>query len=78
VHEVVGDARPTRLELALGEALVEMAPELVTQIRDVLGEYETRGGRVQMVTFDGSGHGPPFDAADRWAKLFWEHVASAG
>jgi pimeloyl-ACP methyl ester carboxylesterase len=55
-----------------------MAPELVTQIRDVLGEYETRGGRVQMVTFDGSGHGPPFDAADRWAKLFWEHVASAG
>ena len=50
---------------------------MVSQIRDVLGDYEVRGGRVRMEMFEGSGHGPVFDAADRWADVFWEHVASA-
>jgi len=27
--------------------------------------------------FEGSGHGPLFDAADRWAEVFWEHVRAA-
>lgn len=26
---------------------------------------------------EGSGHGPLFDAADRWSKLFFDFVASA-
>jgi len=29
-----------------------------------------------MEMFEGSGHGPLFDAADRWATLFFEFVAS--
>ena len=50
---------------------------MVTQIRNVLTEYEKRGGRVRMEMFEGSGHGPVVDAADRWSKLFFEFVASA-
>jgi pimeloyl-ACP methyl ester carboxylesterase len=49
---------------------------MVTQIRNVLDDYARRGGRVRMEMFDGSGHGPLFDAADRWAKLFFEFLAS--
>jgi hypothetical protein len=29
-----------------------------------------------MVTFEGSGHGPIFDAADRWSGLFFSFLAS--
>jgi len=50
---------------------------MVTQIRNVLTEYGRRGGRVRMEMFEGSGHGPVADAADRWSKLFFEFVASA-
>ena len=50
---------------------------MVSQIRDVFDQYQARGGRVRVEMFEGSGHGPVFDAADRWAKIFWEHVASA-
>jgi len=50
---------------------------MVTQIRNVLTEYGKRGGRVRMEMFDGSGHGPVVDAADRWSQLFFEFVASA-
>ncbi len=49
---------------------------MVTQIRNVLEEYGRRGGRVQVQMFEGSGHGPLFDAADRWSRLFFEFVAS--
>src|SRR5690349_3253388 len=49
---------------------------MVTQIRHVLKEYGRRGGRVQMETFEGSGHGPFLDAADRWSTLFIEFLAS--
>jgi hypothetical protein len=30
-----------------------------------------------MEMFEGSGHGPVVDAADRWSKLFFEFVATA-
>jgi pimeloyl-ACP methyl ester carboxylesterase len=50
---------------------------MVTQIRNVLTQYGRRGGRVRMEMFEGSGHGPVADAADRWSRLFFEFVASA-
>jgi pimeloyl-ACP methyl ester carboxylesterase len=50
---------------------------MVTQIRNVLDSYRAAGGRVQMEMFEGSGHGPLFDAADRWSKLFFEFLESA-
>lgn len=50
---------------------------MVSQIRNVLSTYAARGGSVRMEMFEGSGHGPVVDAADRWARLFWEHVAAA-
>lgn len=50
---------------------------MVTQIRNVLDRYAAAGGRVQVEMFEGSGHGPIFDAADRWSKLFFEFLASA-
>lgn len=49
---------------------------MVTQIRNVLERYRSAGGRVQMEMFEGSGHGPLFDAADRWSKLFFEFLAT--
>jgi pimeloyl-ACP methyl ester carboxylesterase len=50
---------------------------MVSQIRNVLTEYQRRGGRVRMEMFEGSGHGPVVDAADRWSKLFFDFVATA-
>ena len=58
-----------------GEEVYPPQP-MVTQIRNVLEQYRKRGGRVEMEMFEGSGHGPLFDAADRWATLFFEFVAS--
>ncbi len=50
--------------------------QMVTQIRTVLERYRDAGGRVRMEMFEGSGHGPIFDAADRWKALFFEFLAS--
>jgi pimeloyl-ACP methyl ester carboxylesterase len=50
---------------------------MVTQIRTVLERYREAGGHVQMEKFEGSGHGPLFDAAERWSKLFFEFLATA-
>jgi pimeloyl-ACP methyl ester carboxylesterase len=50
---------------------------MVTQIRNVLERYRDGGGHVQIEMFDGSGHGPLFDAAERWSKVFFEFLASA-
>jgi pimeloyl-ACP methyl ester carboxylesterase len=47
---------------------------MITQIRDVLTEYEARGGRVQMSMYEGSGHFPPIDARERWAAEFWDFL----
>ena len=49
---------------------------MVSQIRDVLEQYQGAGGRVEMEMFEGSGHAPQFDAAQDWAELFFEFLAS--
>ncbi len=49
---------------------------MVTQIRTVLGRYADAGGRVETVMFEGSGHGPHVDAADRWQHTFWQFLDS--
>src|SRR3954451_10544413 len=54
------------------------APQpMVQQIRNVLSEYEARGGRVQMSMYDGSGHFPPIDAAERWSAEFFAFLEAA-
>jgi pimeloyl-ACP methyl ester carboxylesterase len=50
---------------------------MVTQIRNVLGRYRDSGGQVQIEMFEGSGHGPLFDAAERWSEIFFAFLASA-
>jgi pimeloyl-ACP methyl ester carboxylesterase len=47
---------------------------MVTQIRTVLERYRDAGGRVQMEMFEGSGHCPAIDAAERWSALFFEFL----
>ncbi len=42
----------------------------------VLERYRHSGGHVQFEMFEGSGHGPPFDAAERWSKTFFAFLAS--
>lgn len=49
---------------------------MVTQIRDVLEQYREAGGRVVMEMFEGSGHGPQFDAAGAWSETFFDFLAS--
>ena len=58
-----------------GEEVFPPQP-MVTQIRDVLDRYAAKGGRVRVEMFEGSGHGPLFDAAERWSKVFFEFLAS--
>jgi pimeloyl-ACP methyl ester carboxylesterase len=58
-----------------GEEVFPPQP-MVSQIRAVLTEYRDRGGRVEMEMFEGSGHGPLFDAADRWKGTFFKFLAS--
>jgi hypothetical protein len=49
---------------------------MVSQIRAVLERYRDAGGRVQMEVLEGSGHGPIFDAANRWRQLFFGFLDS--
>src|SRR6266513_2834775 len=49
---------------------------MVSQIRNVLEEYRRRGGRVEMEMFEGSGHGPLFDAAEKWSDGFFKFLAT--
>jgi pimeloyl-ACP methyl ester carboxylesterase len=49
---------------------------MVTQIRDVLERYAAAGGSVRTEIFEGSGHGPHVDAADRWLALYLEFLAA--
>ncbi|MBU6358795.1 MAG: alpha/beta hydrolase [Chloroflexi bacterium] len=48
---------------------------MVTQIRNVLQRYADQGGSVQMEMFEGSGHGPVFDAAQRFSDTFFRHIS---
>ena len=50
---------------------------MVTQIRNVLERYRDAGGSVKIEMFEGSGHGPIFDAAERWSAIFFEFLAEA-
>jgi pimeloyl-ACP methyl ester carboxylesterase len=47
---------------------------MVTQIRAVLERYRKAGGHVRMEHFEGSGHCPAIDAAERWSALFFEFL----
>lgn len=58
-----------------GEEVFPPQP-MVTQIRNVLERYGEKGGRVQIEMFEGSGHGPLFDAAERWSELFFGFIAT--
>lgn len=58
-----------------GEEVFPPQP-MVSQIRNVLEAYGRRGGRVQVEMFEGSGHAPLLDQAERWAKLFFEFLAA--
>ena len=49
---------------------------MVAQIRAVLERYRAAGGRVEMEIFEGSGHGPHVDAAERWSARFFGFLAS--
>jgi pimeloyl-ACP methyl ester carboxylesterase len=59
-----------------GEEVFPPQP-MVTQIRTVLDAYKDAGGRVQIEMFEGSGHGPLFDAAERWGATFFKFLVSA-
>lgn len=58
-----------------GEEVFPPQP-MVTQIRAVLERYREAGGRVEMVTLEGSGHTPFIDAPVQWATLFHAFLAS--
>ena len=47
---------------------------MVTQTRNVLGAYAERGGTVRTELFPGCGHGPFFDARDRWCEVFFDFL----
>ena len=49
---------------------------MVAQIRAVLERYRAAGGRVEMQMFDGSGHFPALDAAERWRATFFGFLES--
>ena len=49
---------------------------MVSQTRAVLDRYRTAGGRVEEEAFEGSGHFPPIDAAERWRAVFFGFLAS--
>ena len=60
-----------------GEEVFPPQP-MVSQIRTVLERYRDAGGRVQIEFFEGSGHCPAIDAAERWTALFFAFLDSAG
>lgn len=49
---------------------------MVTQTRTVLDGYRRAGGRVETEVFEGSGHFPPLDAAERWTSVFFRFLDS--
>lgn len=51
--------------------------QMVGQIRDVLERYRDSGGDVRMELFEGSGHFPVLDAAERWREVFVEFLHQA-
>ncbi len=82
---VVADGSPWemgtlgQLEMVPGWPGADVYPPqlMVTQIGDVLERYATKGGTVRAEKFEGSGHGPFIDAAERWSQVFFEFLESA-
>ena len=58
-----------------GEEMFPPQP-MVAQTGAALERYRAAGGRVEMEVFEGSGHFPPLDAAERWGALFFGFLAS--
>jgi hypothetical protein len=50
---------------------------MIAQIRSVLEAYRARGGRADVELFEGSGHFPPIDAAERWSAQFFGFLDGA-
>ncbi len=50
---------------------------MVTQIRTLLEQYRQGGGTVIMQMLEGSGHFPPLDAAQRFRRVFLDHLSAA-
>ncbi len=48
---------------------------MVAQISDVLERYAGAGGSVRTEKFEGSGHGPHVDAADRWLAVYLDFLS---
>jgi pimeloyl-ACP methyl ester carboxylesterase len=49
---------------------------MVAQIRALLERYAAAGGHVETEMFEGSGHFPPIDAAERWSARFFGFLES--
>jgi pimeloyl-ACP methyl ester carboxylesterase len=49
---------------------------MVDQIDHVLDEYASGGGSVRKEMFEGSGHGPIFDATEAWLEAFLSFLGS--
>jgi pimeloyl-ACP methyl ester carboxylesterase len=49
---------------------------MVAETAAVLDRYREAGGRVQVEPFEGSGHFPPIDAAERWSRIFFAFLDS--
>jgi pimeloyl-ACP methyl ester carboxylesterase len=50
---------------------------MVSQIRELLDRYAQAGGSVRVEMFEGSGHGPVFDAAEKWSGIFFEFLTAS-
>ena len=74
-RDPVARSRPARSVHVAGQ---KVSFDLATpaQIRDVLERYRDAGGRVEIEMFEGSGHFPAIDAAQRWSELFFTFLAS--
>ncbi len=82
---VVSDASPLDFGVLGAQGVVpgwpgaaEFPPQpQVTQIRDVLDAYAAAAGSVRIEMFEGSGHGPCVDAADRCLATLLDFLADA-
>ena len=50
------------------------AQPMVAQTEALLERYRAAGGDVRVERFEGSGHFPPIDAAERWSRVFFEFL----
>jgi pimeloyl-ACP methyl ester carboxylesterase len=47
---------------------------MVAQTEALLERYRAAGGQVRVERFEGSGHFPPIDAAERWSRVFFDFL----